>query len=236
MSDENKQPILPYVSYPTFKAIIRHLHETVVTDQIDNTMMPSGFSGSSRAAVTSALKSLGLIDAQNNTTQKLKDLVDAYDTQNWPAIVKRCVLSSYAEITGGVELKSATRKQVNEMFKDTTPQMRDKCIRFFLSANKEADVEYSPHLKIRRRLPKKRIDTASPKKKVSGKKESRAQEEISEVKKTSANMFDQPIPIASDDNCFIRVPRNISVSEVELVKAAVAFIEAMAKQNKNKSE
>jgi hypothetical protein len=43
MKTETKQPTFPYVSYPTFKAFIGHLHDTVVTDQIDNTMMPTTF-------------------------------------------------------------------------------------------------------------------------------------------------------------------------------------------------
>jgi len=164
MNTENKQPTLPYVSYPTFKAFIRHLHDTVVTDQIDNSMMPNSFSGSGKAAVTSALKSLGLIDNENNTAQKLKDLVKAYDTKEWSGAVRDCILPAYSDITEGVDLKSATRKQLDGIFGDITSQMKDKCIRFFLSANKEAAIEYSPHLKIRRRLPKKHSDATTPKK------------------------------------------------------------------------
>ena len=45
MNTESNQPTFPYVPYPTFKAFIGHLHDTIVTDQIDNTMMPANFSG-----------------------------------------------------------------------------------------------------------------------------------------------------------------------------------------------
>jgi hypothetical protein len=233
MENENKQPTLPYVSYPAFKSFIAHLHNTVVTDQIDNTMMPHSQSGGVRAAVISALKSLGLIDAQGNTSQKLKDLADAYDAKGWPDALKKYVLSAYAGITGNIDLKSVTRKQVDDLFADTTPQMKDKCIRFFLTANKEAGIDYSPHLKIRRRLPKKRSDEAPKKSKASNntinqppKGESGGNEG-----ETPSGMFDMPIPIASAEKCFIRIPRDITAEQVVLVEAAVAFIKAMAKQN-----
>jgi hypothetical protein len=232
MSIENKQPTLPYVAYPTFKEFIRHLHVTVTTDQIDNTMMPNNFSGSARAAVTSALKSLGFIDAQNTTTQKLRDLVTAYDTKEWPAAVKKYVLSVYNDITKSIDLKSATRKQIDELFGNITPQMKEKNIRFFLSANKEAGVEYSQHLKIRRRLSQKRTGKVTQRTTTSNDAINQPLDETNNKGKTPSNMFDQPIPIGPDNSCYIRVPRNITVSQVALVKAAVAFIEAMAQQNK----
>ncbi|MBN2019958.1 MAG: DUF5343 domain-containing protein [Sedimentisphaerales bacterium] len=228
MKTENKQPTFPYVSYPAFKAFIAHLNDAVTPDQIDYTMMPRTMSGAVRAAVISALKSLGLIDAQGNTSQKLKDLADAYnDTNKWPEALKKNVLSAYAGIVGDIDLKSVTRKQVDDLFLDATPEMKEKCIRFFLSANKEAGVEYSPYLKIRRRLHAKRTGKATQK------SESLNNPPLGEPseEKTPSDMFDLPIPIASAEKCFIRVPRNITAEQVNLVKAAVNYIDAMAKQN-----
>jgi hypothetical protein len=227
MKDENKQLTLPYVSYPTFKTFIRYLHDTVVSEQIDNTMMPPSFSGSARAAVTAALKSLGLIDAQNNTSQQLRDLAAAYEGKEWPAMVKQCILSAYTNIPENFDLKSATRKQVEGMFGDITPQMLDKCIRFFLTANKEARIEYSPHLKIRRRQQRRRADT-------SAQKRTKPHEERLKHDKTPSGMFDLPIPIASGS--FIRVPTNITAIQVPLVEAAVKYLEAMARQNEETKE
>ncbi len=231
MEDENKQLALPYVSYPTFKTFIRHLHDTVVTEQIDNTMMPTKFSGSARGAVTSALRSLGLIDAQNNTSQQLRDLAGAYEGKDWQAMVKQCILSAYTNIPENFDLKSATRKQLESMFGDITTQMREKCIRFFLTANREAGIVYSPHLKIRKRSSGKRAGKTTPKRKEVAKRQDEPQEQTSNYEQTPSNMFDQPIPIVSDNSCYIRIPRNITLNQVGLVKAAVAFIEAMAKQN-----
>ena len=229
MNKDNKQQALPYVSYPTFKTFICYLHDTVVTDIIDNSMMPNSFSGSAKGAVTSALKSLGLIDNENNTTQNLKDLAKAYNTKEWPEAVKNCILSGYDNISGNIDLKSASRKQLEGMFGDITSQMRDKYIRFFLTANKEAGVEYSPHLKIRKRSSRKRADKTAPKRKTTSKGKNESQKNPPNDEQTPPNMFDLPIPIESGS--FLRIPSNITVNQVDLVKAAIAFIEVMAKQN-----
>jgi len=231
MKNENIQPTFPYVSYPTFKTFIGHLHDTVVPEQIDNTMMPQKMAGGARYAVISALKSLSLIDDQSNTTPKLKELVTAFNGKEWPALIKTNILSAYSDITERFDLKSATRKQVEGMFEDASPQMKDKYIRFYLSANKDAGIEYSPHLKIRRRLPKKRPDAATQKNGASGKERKQHQGETPKNEKTPPAMFDLPIPITSDNTSFIRVPFDINLSQIPLVEAAVNYIKAMADKN-----
>ena len=230
MTNEDKQPIFPYVAYPTFKAFIGHLHDTVVTDQIDNTMMPHRMSGAGRSGVTSALKSLGLIDDDNNTSPKLKELVTACDGKDWQTAVKKHILSAYDSIAGGIELKSATRKQLEGIFEGASAGMKDKYIRFFLSANKDAGIEYSPHLKIRRRLPKKRVVKLSAKVDASGNQPPKPPEEPPKDERTPSDMYDLNIP--GVPGSFIRVPVNVTVKQIALVKAAVTFIELMAEQNK----
>ncbi len=234
MENENKQPNLPYVSYPAFKAFIGHLKDTVVTDQIDKTMMPPKMSGGVQYAMTSALKSLGLIDDQSNTTTNLKELVKAYNGKEWATAIQKYILSAYSDIAGSFELKSATRKQVEGMFEDASPQMKDKYIRFFLSANKDAGIGYSPHLKIRRRFPKKRSDTTTQKNRESGKKRDKPKDEKLKNEKTPPDMFDfyMPFEVCS----YIRVPKNITLNQVKLIKAAVDVIEIMAEQNKESTK
>ena len=238
MNAKNNQPTFPYVPYPSFKAFISYLHDTALPEQIDHTMMPSSFSGGTRAAVMSALKSLGLIDTQSNTTQKLKNLVTAFNSNEWPAKVEECVLSAYDGVAQDInlKLKSASRKQAEKMFEGTTAQMRNKCIRFFLSANKDAGIEYSPHLKLRKKsvTPRKRTGKTAPKRKTTFKGKNESQEKITNYEQTPSNMFDLPLPIASGS--FIRVPSDITVAQVPLVKAAVEYLEAMAKQNEESKQ
>lgn len=230
MAEDNSQAIFPYVPFQTFEAFIKHLHETVVTDQIDNSMMPNSFSGNSRTGVTSALKALKLIDANNNTSQKLKNLADAYQSDKWAAKLKEYVLSVYTNIPDDVDLKSVTRKQLEDMFPDVSPQMRDKSIRFFLVAHQEAGVEYSPHLKKRKRYTKKRSEIRTRKCAKPKNENNKPPAAPPKADKTPSDMFDLPIPIAQGS--FIRVPRNITVNQVALVTAAVGYLKAMAEQNK----
>ena len=233
MADNNTQIDYPYVSYPTFKAFIGYLHETAVTDMIDNTMMPPSMSGSSRSHIMAALKSIGLIDGNCNTQQGLKELVTAYNSKNWPDAIKKWVLKAYDDIIGDIDLAKATRRQINEIFKDVPQQTRERYIRFFLTANKEAGVEYSPHIKIRNRKSntktKKRSGVGSTK------KSKQTGDEPSAIKhheeKKPAGAYELPLPIEADFRCFIRIPMEITPSQVELVKAVFPIIEAMAKQN-----
>lgn len=230
MSTEKQQQNFPYVSYPTFKTFIAHLHETIVTDQIDNTMMPSKMSGGARSAVISALKAIGLVDLDNSTTTELKQLVDSYNSKDWPAMLKKNVLSAYDEVAKGIDLKTTTRKQIEGIFEEASPQMKDKYIRFFLSVNKDAGIAYSPHLKIRKRKStKKRSDKSDKKNGISGEQENKPKTPKKEDL-TPLGMFDLPIPIAQGS--FIRIPKNITINQVTLIQAAIGYLKAMAEQNK----
>ena len=230
MAKDDSQAIFPYVPFQTFESFIKHLHETVVTDQIDNSMMPNNFSGSSCAWVTSALKSLKLIDAKNNTTPKLKELVDAYQSENWASKIKEHVLSIYTNIPENIDLKSVTQKQLEDMFPDMSPQMRDKSIRFYLAANKEAGIEYSPLMKQRRKSTKrKRIVNLSTKRKNSNEQPPKPPNETPKDKITPPGMLD--LPIIGVPESFIRVPENITMSDIALINGAVAYLKIKAEQN-----
>lgn len=63
--------------------------------------------------MTSALKSLGLIDHENNTTQNLKNLAKAYNTKEWPEAVKSYILPAYENISGNIDLRSASKIQLH---------------------------------------------------------------------------------------------------------------------------
>lgn len=217
MANNNSQPIYPYVSCTIFLEFIRHLHETLVTAQIDNSMMPKHFSGNSRTAVTSAFKSLGLTDAKNNTTQKLKDLVNAYQGKDWSTKLKEHILSFYTNIPDSYDLKTITKKQLDTAFGDMSSQMLEKSIRFYLMINKEAGIEYSDHFKVRIRSRRRKY---SPKKYA---------EEVQKNERTPSYMYDLNIP--GVPGSFIRVPIDVTEKQIALVKAAVTFIELMATQN-----
>jgi hypothetical protein len=146
-------------------------------------------------------------------------------------MLKKYVLSAYTGVIGDMDLKTVTPKQIDGLFADASAEMKEKCVRFFLTVNKEAGIEYSPHLKIRRRGTSKRTSKPAQRGEGSG-GQGRQESPPSGEKQTPSSMFDMPIPIASAEKCFIRVPRGITTEQVTLITAAVAFIDAMAKQNK----
>ena len=99
----------------------------------------------------------------------------------------------------------------------------------------DAGETVSPYLMQRQSKPRR----SGPRKTVKRKKHRTAQAEGQydesgqfALNGTPEGMFDQPIPIASDNRYYIRVPKNITTDQFKLVKVAVGVIEEMANQNK----
>lgn len=225
----------PYIGWETLKTYLRTLKDSAVPNRIDASMMPSTMSGFSKAGVTSTLKFFSLIDSNSKTTNNLKEIVDACDTDKWTDAVKNILVPAYADIIGDLKLNSAIRKELDEKFGDATSAMKGRFIRFYLPMMQDTGEQISPYLTARQNKPRKR----SPRK-TTRKKRDTAQQDINRRNEsrppsqdsTPKDMFDQPIPIGADNKSFIRVPRNITNGQFELVKAAVNVIEQMANQNK----
>ena len=232
-NDSNKMKP-PYIPWETFKNFLKTLSSSATPDRIDSSMMPPTMSGFNKAGVTSALKFFGLIDSDGKTTSQLNELIKACETNNWAIKVKEILVPAYNNIIDNLKLDAATRRQLEEKF-GASHQMNERFIRFFISLLRDADETISPFLTQRQ----KRRGRGSTKRVTKKKKNETGQDNGKggstyrpPESSTPEGMFDQPIPIVSDGSCYIRIPRNITINQVELVKAAVAFIEAMAKQNK----
>ncbi len=234
-NNESNKISPPYISWDTLKNFLRTLKDSAVPSRIDSSMMPSTMSGFNKAGVTSALRFFSLIDSNGEAADYLKEIVEACDTKDWSDAAKKILVPAYRNIIGDLKLNTATRKQLEEKFGEASSTMKDRFIRFYIPMLQDVDIEVSPYLTARQNKPRK----SGLKKTVKKKKYRTAQGERSFVEPDQPTlnvapegMFDQPIPIVSDNSCYIRIPRNITVSQVALVKAAVAFIEAMAQQNK----
>jgi len=221
----------PYIAWETLKTYLRTLKDSAVPNRIDASMMPPSMSGFSKAGVASALKFFSLIDSNSKTTSNLKEIVDTCDTEKWSDTVKRILVPAYDSIIGDLKIATAIKKELEERFGDATTTMKGRLIRFYLPMMQDAGEKISPYLTARQNKPRKSGPRKTKKKK---KQTIRHDDESSEGvgQMTPKGMFDQLIPIGENNNSLIRVPRNITVSQFELVKAAVNVIEAMAKQNK----
>jgi hypothetical protein len=228
-NDSNKHRP-PYIAWETLKTYLRTLKDSAVPNRIEASMMPPTMSGFCKAGVTSALKFFSLIDSNSETTGNLKEIVGACDTEKWSDAIKKILVPAYADFIGELKLESAIRKELEEKFEDATAAMKGRHIRFYLPMMQEAGEKISTYLTARQNKPRKSGTRKTKKKK---KQIIRHYDESSEGvgQMTPKGMFDQLIPIGENNNSLIRVPRNITVSQFELVKAAVNVIEAMAKQN-----
>jgi hypothetical protein len=148
---------LPYIAWDTFLSFIGHLKSVTVPAQIDNSVMSKSTSGANRAGLMTALRFFKFIDGNGTVSQSLKDFVATYGPEDeadktwedkWNDLLLRTVLDAYDSVLNGLALDTATSRQLDERFEaaGAVGQMRQKCVRFFLSAAMGAGVNISPHL------------------------------------------------------------------------------------------
>lgn len=140
--------IPPYVAYRTLQNFVNELRESSVPGQIDRSVM-GGLAGGTQSQLLSAMKALGLIDANGIPTQTLHKLVGAEGVERerlMGEIVRRTYPSLFAV---GFDLERATTRQVVDKFATlgASGATLGKCLAFFISAAKEANIQLSPHIR-----------------------------------------------------------------------------------------
>ncbi|MGO9592855.1 MAG: DUF5343 domain-containing protein [Steroidobacteraceae bacterium] len=149
MSDNEPKKASPaYVAHKTFDNFINGLRENGIPSRIDRSAM-SGMSGSGQSALKASLEYLGLINADEEPTDKLHQLVDA-EEENRPAVLAEILREAYPYLIGGsIDLKRATTKQIEEAFRaqNISGSTVVKAIAFFLTAAKSAGIEISSYIK-----------------------------------------------------------------------------------------
>lgn len=138
---EDKKPNPPYLPFKTFTRLIG-VFEHVVPQVIDSSVLGK-FSGSDRAALIPALKFLGLLDADQRVKPELDALIKAYGKPEWKSKLRERITASYADIINGLDVSTATRRQLEERFKDIPSTVLQKTIRFYISAAQEAGIPLS---------------------------------------------------------------------------------------------
>lgn len=136
----------PYLPWATFTAFLGSLKATPPT-RIDNSVM-KGKSGTDQSQIKTALRFLGLIGPGDVVTPALRELLQAQGTASWPGNLQNLLKPRYQGVVGSVDLSAGTLGELREAFSqnaDVTGSVRDKAVRFWLSAMKEADVPLSPH-------------------------------------------------------------------------------------------
>src|ERR1700743_1612469 len=134
----------PYTSYRTFKTFIEDLHEHGVPSRIDRSVL-TRLSGVVGTQVMHALRFLGLIEDHGRPTQRLKELVSAHGSGNWPQTLLELLQREYAPMFA-IDLETAAPSHFNEAFRKAFPAadaVVQKCVTFFLYAANDAGVKIS---------------------------------------------------------------------------------------------
>jgi hypothetical protein len=145
--DSGKGPTPPYTSFPSFKTLIATLKENGLPGRIDRSMLKN-FSGGVAGQLLTALRFMGLTDDAGHPTDDLTALVGSYGTDAWPSALASVLQMAYAPLFQ-LRLESASPAQFNDLFRKAFAAEGDtfrKCVTFFLSAAKEAQVPISSYI------------------------------------------------------------------------------------------
>ncbi len=135
----------PYVTFISLMNFVDGLKRGI-PGQIDRSLMKT-MSGSMQTQMMSALKYLHLVDAQGVVQDILTRLVNSEGAERTQVLCE-LLTSSYPFLFGSFDLSKATSSQFRQKFTEVgaSGDSVRKCIAFFLSAAKEANIEVSPYI------------------------------------------------------------------------------------------
>ena len=155
MSDSTteRKMVAPYPAWPTFRRFLGDIVAKGTPSQIDHTVMV-GKSGSAQSAIRKALQFLGLTDTNDTPTSKLRSLLDAFDSDQWPATLQPIILDAYAPMLVDLDLENGTAQQLADCFRkrgNVSGNTLTMAVRFFLGALDEAGAKRSVYFVAPRR-------------------------------------------------------------------------------------
>lgn len=137
----------PYTAFQSIKTLAKQMKENGIPSRIDRSVL-TNFSGAVGGQVLTALKFLGLTNDDGEPTPDLKALVEAHDTDAWPAKLAAIIQKAYAPVFK-LNLETASPNQFGEHFRKLYPAADDssrKSVTFFLNAVRDAQIKISPYI------------------------------------------------------------------------------------------
>ena len=125
----------------------------VLPQRIDRSVL-NRFSGGVGNQLMTALRFLGLVDADDRPTDSLRSLVDAFGSdEQWQAALQAVIREAYVPVVA-VGLESATPAQFVEAFRTYpgTEEVRRKSEVFFLNAAKDAGLPLTKRIADQKRV------------------------------------------------------------------------------------
>lgn len=155
----------PYASFTTFQRFIDMLVDRGLPSRIDRTVWHNDFSGSDGAHVTATMRFLGLLNDDDEPTERLERLVESSKTSEAEGkeVLAEALKDGYAPILQRVDMSSGTYKELKEAFDAHFASMgtstRKKADAFFRKATEHAGLLTSTYiLKPPRRSSKKKTN------------------------------------------------------------------------------
>ena len=167
VKDKGRKRLPPYVSYRTFQNFIEGLQQGIPA-RIDRSYWSDRLSGSNGIQLMSALRFLGLVDADGTPTNRLRLLAS---TRGIPRteILKEITTDAFGFLfQGSFDLQSSTYSQLQEAFHSTfelTDGVSRKCVKFFVEMASVAGMPLSPFISKRLRSARSSTGTKSSTKK-----------------------------------------------------------------------
>ena len=154
VKDKGRKRLPPYVSYRTFQNFIDGLQQEGIPARIDRSYWSDRLSGSTGIQLMSALRFLGLIDADGTPTNRLRLLAS---TRGIPRteILKEVTTEAFSFLLqGSFDLQSSTYAQLQEAFHNAfelTDGVSRKCVKFFVEMASASEIPLSPFISKRLR-------------------------------------------------------------------------------------
>jgi len=154
VKNKGRKRLPPYISYRTFQNFLEGLQQGIPA-RIDRSYWSDKLSGSTGIQLMSALRFLGLIDADGTPTNRLKLLAS---TRGIPRteILKEITTEAFSFLLQGdsFDLESSTYAQLQEAFHsafELTDGVNRKCVKFFVELATVSGIPLSPFISKRLR-------------------------------------------------------------------------------------
>src|SRR5262249_38660402 len=92
-----KKVLPPYIAYQSLETMAGNFKEHALPDRIDRSVL-TNFSGAVGAQLITALRFLSLIDNGGTPTPLMREMVDAFGTNEWPSTLAKIIKQAYAPI------------------------------------------------------------------------------------------------------------------------------------------
>lgn len=233
-ADQNSTLTPAYVPHTTFVNFVGKLKETGLPGRVDASLL-SNYSGATQSQIMVALRFWGLTKEDGSVTDNFRALVKAHGEEGrWSAALKEYVVPCYNGVLGDLNLINATAGQLEDRFRlaGAKGSVQEKAIRLYLKLLDDTDTKYSPHFK------KTRTASRTKPRKAAKKQPKKDQQDGagSRTDDVAQDVIDFPIQLVGKKSGLVRLPANVSESDLVMIESMFTVIKTYVEQTSRKGE